>query len=72
MAGGLRYMTGREMPAGMQEIYARKLLGRWKLGPGSGEEEAENPCGTCVRWSECNGVDKENCPLWGENKTKER
>ena len=24
-------------------------------------EEDEHPCGTCVRWSECNGVDDE-CP----------
>lgn len=27
-------------------------------------------CETCNRWSECNGVDKENCPLWNV-KTKE-
>lgn len=28
------------------------------------EEEAErdNPCGTCLRWFECNGIDDE-CPL---------
>ena len=24
-------------------------------------EEQAHPCDTCVRWSECNGVD-ENCP----------
>lgn len=24
----------------------------------------EDPCETCLRWWECNGVDKENCPLW--------
>lgn len=25
-----------------------------------------DPCETCTRWYECNGVDKENCPLWKE------
>lgn len=31
-----------------------------------------NPCETRLRWYECNGIDKENCPLWGkDNKTKE-
>lgn len=24
----------------------------------------DNPCETCLRWPECNGVDKESCPLW--------
>lgn len=30
------------------------------------KEEAEiyDPCETCVRWSECNGIDKDYCPLW--------
>lgn len=23
-----------------------------------------NPCETCQRWGECNGVDRDNCPLW--------
>lgn len=23
----------------------------------------EHPCETCLRWSECNGVDAANCPL---------
>ena len=22
-----------------------------------------HPCETCLRWSECNGVDIDNCPL---------
>lgn len=33
----------------------------------SGEEsrkEEKNPCQTCARWWECNGVDQDNCPLW--------
>ena len=25
------------------------------------KEEDEHPCGTCVRWCECNGVD-DDCP----------
>jgi len=30
-------------------------------GKPEGKNEQEDPCDTCVRWSECNGVDKE-CP----------
>lgn len=26
----------------------------------------DDPCETCLRWYECNGVDKENCPLTKE------
>lgn len=25
-----------------------------------------DPCESCLRWYECNGVDRENCPLWEE------
>mgnify|MGYP003304326380 CR=1 FL=1 len=29
------------------------------------EQDAEfNPCEACQRWGECNGVDRDNCPLW--------
>ena len=24
--------------------------------------EEEWPCGDCLRWEECNGVDRDNCP----------
>lgn len=24
----------------------------------------KDPCETCLRWPECNGVDADNCPLW--------
>ena len=27
-----------------------------------------DPCETCLRWYECNGIDKENCPMWGNDK----
>ena len=23
-----------------------------------------NPCETCLRWPECNGSDRDNCPWW--------
>lgn len=26
--------------------------------------EFEDPCESCCRWSECNGVDEDACPLW--------
>lgn len=27
----------------------------------------KDPCDTCPRWYECNGVDRDNCPLWKED-----
>lgn len=27
-------------------------------------EEKYDPCQTCNRWFECNGVDQGDCPLW--------
>ena len=29
------------------------------------QEREKDPCGSCVRWSECNGVD-DDCPLLEE------
>lgn len=26
----------------------------------------EDPCDRCLRWGECNGVDREGYPLWKE------
>lgn len=26
--------------------------------------EESDPCDSCLRWPECNGVDIENCPKW--------
>lgn len=26
------------------------------------EPECEDPCDTCLRWDECNGIDRGNCP----------
>lgn len=33
------------------------------------------PCDSCHRWSECNGVDAENCPVykhWAEREKERR
>ena len=27
------------------------------------EPECEDPCETCLHWDECNGVDRDNCPI---------
>lgn len=27
-----------------------------------------DPCDTCLRWPECNGVDADNCPAWATEK----
>lgn len=32
--------------------------------PTDTQEENADPCATCLRWSECNGVEMETCPLW--------
>lgn len=32
--------------------------------PKKAKNEEENPCESCQRWGECNGVDRPNCPLW--------
>lgn len=29
-----------------------------------------HPCAICLRWSECNGVDAEECPLINEERSK--
>lgn len=33
--------------------------------PDPGQPASEDPCNTCLRWDECNGVDREDCPLYG-------
>ena len=30
-----------------------------------------DPCGSCHRWGECNGVDRPNCPLWRDHDNEE-
>ena len=66
--GGLRYEVHR-MPQGMREKVVSQVLEKVSAGvPGENtmgiDTEQESPCLYCLRWEECNGVDKENCPLW--------
>ena len=71
---GLRYETGRDMPPGMQELAADKIIRRFRnasaqLAAAMQEQsqthpvaaEQEDPCDYCLRWDECNGVDT-TCP----------
>ena len=37
-------------------------------GEESRKEEKRDPCMTCPRWWECNGVDQDNCPLWEDRR----
>ena len=62
MAGGLRYEV-HEMPPGMRERVVAQVLEKVSARAGNPEEVAaevnDGPCDTCLRWWECNGVDKE-------------
>lgn len=40
---------------------------RWLLDVTQEQPQAIDHCDTCNRWSECNGVDRENCPLWRDD-----
>lgn len=40
-------------------------------GKRSQTEAKDNPCETCLRWDECNGVD-EQCPRSGDDGKKRR
>lgn len=42
------------------------VLACCKVSGDCSRAEEEDPCGTCLRWSECNGVD-ENCPWRAED-----
>lgn len=46
-----------------------------QMAKGHAEKEAvvemTDPCETCLRWPECNGVDAENCPVVTSEKTEE-
>ena len=57
-------MTGRDMPPGMQQLMADKLIRQMKTVPVAESAEKNTlPCDNCLRWFECNGIDMENCPL---------
>lgn len=64
MRGGLRYEDVRTLPLRYQEQVAVQILEKIEK-PLLPEAEDNHPCGQCLRWSECNGVDAENCPLCG-------
>lgn len=74
---GIRYEAGRDMPPGMQELLADKLVKGLRetaaicrtvgtFVPGAVtqtiQEVKGDPCDTCLRWDECNGVD-EGCAI---------
>lgn len=44
------------------------LVTGWAARPRNAQYEVieEDPCDTCLRWSECNGVD-DGCPLKARN-----
>ena len=68
MAEGLRYEV-HKMPPGMRERVMAQVLEKVSARAGNPDEAVaevkDGPCATCLRWWECNGVDKEYCPLWG-------
>ena len=45
-------------------IYILAVCRFLRSNPEGSQEEAQDPCVTCLRWSECNGVEMETCPLW--------
>lgn len=65
-SGGLHYESVMEMPAGMREQVVAQVLAKVSAQPGTEvPADREEPCETCLRWWECNGVDVDNCPLCG-------
>lgn len=66
MSGGLRYESVMEMPQGMRQQVVAQILAKVSAEAGpEGGPDREDPCETCLRWTECNGVDREFCPLCG-------
>ena len=52
---------------GVLNVIIRLLLGRWiPRFSDSVIRSTFDPCEGCTRWYECNGVDKDYCPLWEE------
>ena len=66
--GGLRFEVHR-MPPGMRDKVVSQVLEKVSAGkpdadPGGGAYEKEDPCMSCLRWKECNGVAKGmECPF---------
>jgi len=40
------------------------------MTPHTTNEPRNEPCDDCLRWSECNGVDKDYCPMTAEEGEK--
>ena len=66
--GGLRFEVHR-MPPGMRDKVVSQVLAKVSAGsidadPVGCDDEQEDPCMTCLRWDECNGVAKGmECPF---------
>lgn len=66
--GGLRYEVHR-MPQGMRDKVVSQVLAKVSAGspaqdPCGCDDEQEDPCVSCSRWGECNGVAKgQECPF---------
>ena len=70
MAGGLRYESVMEMPPGMRDRVVAQVVAKVSAcagDPNRTDAETESPCEECLRWPECNGVDREYCPLLGND-----
>lgn len=65
---GLRYEV-HKMPPGMRDKVVSQVLAKVSArgtdaDPGRSDDEQEDPCMSCLRWEECNGVAKDNeCPF---------
>lgn len=66
--GGLRYEVHR-MPQSLRDKVVSQVLAKISAGmpdadqSGSADEQ-EDPCVSCLRWEECNGVAKDSeCPF---------
>ena len=57
----------------LHPVFRRRIAGirAWLCDEPQEQPQATDHCETCQRWSECNGVDRDNCPLWRENDKKE-
>ena len=48
--------------------FERLLLGDQTAETDDEAPEPADPCDTCRRWDECNGADRDTCPLWRAEK----
>lgn len=67
----ISFVLGFLMGVLMDSIVFPVLLKRLQKLEEEVKAEPFDPCETCQRWGECNGVDRENCPLWRDHDNKE-